>query len=243
MVRKKPIIDPEGFYIAFPFLVKDGEIFCEVQGGVMKAGIDQVPGSSNDWNTVQNFASIHNGKEQVVLSSQEIPLMQFGGINTGRYQEGAVPESTHIYGWPMNNYWVTNFNADQRGEFSFTYSITSGNDNGTQSASRFGWGKRIPMPGRVLPPGEGSDMADINSLLDINPENLLLINARPDKDPGSIILHLRETAGRTASLTMTGKVGKKIDLQEVNVIGDPIGRGQKMIEFKPWEVKFIRINM
>lgn len=55
------------------------------------------------------------------MGSQEIPLMQFGAINTGRYQAGAVPQSTNMYSWPMNNYWVTNFNADQMGEIQWSY--------------------------------------------------------------------------------------------------------------------------
>ena len=48
-------------------------------------------------------------ESQVVMGSPEIPLMQFGAINIGRYKAGAVPQSTNMYSWPMNNYWVTNF--------------------------------------------------------------------------------------------------------------------------------------
>lgn len=243
MVRKKSILDPESFYLAFPFHLENGQIYCEVQGGVMKAGIDQIPGSSTDWNTVQNFASIHNGSAQIVLSSQEIPLMQFGGINTGRYKKDALPESTHIYGWPMNNYWVTNFNADQRGEFSFTYSITSGKDMGTQSASRFGWGKRIPMPGRVLPPGKQSENPDINSILQIIPDNLLLISAQPSVNANIINLHLREIGGMAASLVIKDSSGKNFKIQETNVIGEAVGEENTQINFKPLEVKFIRIQL
>ncbi|MDX1285808.1 MAG: glycoside hydrolase family 38 C-terminal domain-containing protein, partial [Draconibacterium sp.] len=114
-IEKKTVVDPEGIYIAFPFLLNDGQLAFDVQGGEIRAGIDQIPGSANDWNTVQNYARLSNSKAQILLSSQEIPLMQFGNINTGRYKAGATPESTHIFGWPMNNYWVTNFNAEQHG--------------------------------------------------------------------------------------------------------------------------------
>ena len=62
------------------------------------------------------------------MVSPEIPLAQFGGINTGRYRAGAVPESNHVYAWPMNNYWTTNFNADQRGGHAWTYYLTSSAD-------------------------------------------------------------------------------------------------------------------
>ena len=112
-LRKKAITDPEAVYISFPFEVNQGKIFLDVPGGTIEAGVDQIPGSSNDWYTVQNFATARNSESQVVMGSPEIPLMQFGAINTGRYKAGAVPQSTNMYSWPMNNYWVTNFNADQ----------------------------------------------------------------------------------------------------------------------------------
>ena len=124
-IQKKLVTDPEGIYIAFPFLLDDGILSFDVQGGEIRAGIDQIPGSSNDWNVVQNYARIQSGKGQILLSSPEIPMMQFGAINTGRYKAGATPESTHIYGWPMNNYWTTNFNPEQHGGISWVYNISS----------------------------------------------------------------------------------------------------------------------
>jgi alpha-mannosidase len=110
-IDKKLETAPEGIYIAFPFAMDGGQLAFDVQGGEVRAGIDQIPGSSNDWNTVQNYARLYDKNGQVLLSSSEMPLMQFGAINTGRYKAGAKPERTHIFGWPMNNYWVTNFNA------------------------------------------------------------------------------------------------------------------------------------
>jgi hypothetical protein len=82
-IVKKSIIEPEGFYIAFPFDLKDGKHFTEVQGGVIETGKDQIKGSSNDWYTVQDFTSVRNTSSQIVIGSAEMPLMQFGAINTG----------------------------------------------------------------------------------------------------------------------------------------------------------------
>ena len=57
-IIKKSIITPESFYIAFPFNIKEGKHFTELQGGVIETGKDQIKGSSNDWYTVQDFTSI-----------------------------------------------------------------------------------------------------------------------------------------------------------------------------------------
>jgi alpha-mannosidase len=97
-IEKKMVTDPEGVYIAFPFKLENGQLAFDVQGGEIRAGVDQIPGSTNDWNTVQTYARLYNDKAQVVMTSTEIPLMQFGGINTGRFEAGA-DTGNHTYIW------------------------------------------------------------------------------------------------------------------------------------------------
>jgi hypothetical protein len=239
-VTKKSIISPESFYISFPFNIKDGKHFTEVQGGVIETGKDQIKGSSNDWYTVQDFTSVRNSVSQVVIGSAEMPLMQFGAINTGRYTAGAMPQSTNLFSWPMNNYWVTNFNADQRGGHSWTYYLTTSGDISNSFATKFGWGCRIPFLTRILP---GSGTGDNNwegSVVSEWPSNILLVSAEPARDGKSCIIHIRETDGKNASLNLlNGLTGSKINPEEVDVTGKPVSHPTK--EIGPLESKFYRI--
>ncbi|MCK7540522.1 MAG: hypothetical protein MZV63_61325 [Marinilabiliales bacterium] len=200
-IVKKSITDPESFYIAFPFAAENGRHFTEVAGGVIETGKDQIRGSSNDWYTVQNFTAVRNDEMQIVMGSNEMPLMQFGAINTGRYEAGALPQTPHVYSWPMNNYWVTNFNADQRGGHTWTYYLTSSADRGNDFATRFGWGARVPLLTRILPGGGSGDELREGSFITGWPSNVILISARPDDGTGkSLIIHLRETGGQETDI-------------------------------------------
>jgi len=240
-IEKKLVTDPEGIYIAFPFAIDDGQLAFDVQGGEVRPGIDQIKGSSNDWNTVQNYARLYNSDVQILLSSAEIPLMQFGGINTGRYDADAKPESTHIYGWPMNNYWTTNFNADQHGGIRWTYSISSLAENSITEATMFGWGNRTPFLTRVLPGGGSGDDLWQNSIISNWPEEVILISAITSEDGKSAIFHIRETGGKQKTFeiknTETGKIMKCF---EVDVTGTKIKDGT--IEILPFESKFFRVE-
>jgi len=185
----------------------------------MEAGKDQIPGSSNDWNTQQKYTVLRSKDAQIVLGSPEIPLVQFGGINTGRYRAGAKPASTHLYSWPMNNYWVTNFNPDQRGEHRWMYFLTSSGDTTGVFASRTGWESRIPMLTRVLPGGGTGDRLWEQSFLGNWPENVLLVNAQPYEN--SILIQVRETGGKTADLTgLTLGTGAALRIERVNGTGE-----------------------
>lgn len=242
-LRKKAVTDPEAVYISFPYQVENGKIHLDVPGGNIEAGVDQIKGSSNDWYTVQNFATARNEDLQVVMCSQEIPLMQFGAINTGRYEAGAVPQSTNMYSWPMNNYWVTNFNADQMGEMQWSYYINSSSDNSIAYATRFAWENRIPFLTRVLPAAQNAgdnDTMSSGSILKIMSDNLLLVNMTPVEGENAVMLQIREIAGKPAAFDVKSD---KISIQRVtacDVVGTPIENGD--LNFKPWENKFIKIN-
>jgi hypothetical protein len=240
-IQKKLVTDPEGIYIAFPFLLDGGVLSFDVQGGEIRAGIDQIPGSSNDWNVVQNYARIQNEKGQILLSSQEIPMMQFGAINTGRYKAGATPESTHIYGWPMNNYWTTNFNPEQHGGISWVYSISSSSKQSQTEATRFGWGNRVPFLARVFTGGGKGDQSWQKSIIQGWPVNVILVSSTPDKNGSSCILHIREIEGKNADLKSLKLANNRhLMIRQANVLGEEIVPGS--VQLKPFETKFIKLD-
>lgn len=242
-LRKKAEAEPEAVYVSFPYQIEGGRIFLDVPGGNIEAGIDQIPSSSNDWYTVQNFAAARSPGVQVVMGSPEIPLMQFGAINTGRYQSGAVPQTTNMYSWPMNNYWTTNFNADQTGGLQWSYFITSSADTTAGFATRFAWENRIPFLTRVLQAGgrEGKAAPSCGTFLTLRPDNLLLVNMSPVEGEHAVMLHLRETDGRSAVFAVTSDCVKIRKATVCDVTGKPIDEKGKA-EFRPWESKFIKLS-
>jgi len=242
LLRKKQVMTPEGVYVSFPFELPDGKIFYDVPGGTVQAGIDQIPGSSNDWNNAQNFATVRNADGQILMGSQEVSLVQLGGFNCGRFRENALPETGNIYSWPMNNHWNTNFNADQHGEFEWTYFLTSSTDSSVEFATRFAWGARIPMPTRVLQAGKtGAKGATCGSILEIKPDHVLLVNMRPVENEKAVLLQIREIGGKPTIFEATSPVLGNLIHEPCDANGNRIGQAEQ-ITLKPWETKFIKLK-
>ena len=238
--RKSREQKAEACYVAFPFHLANSKIIYEAQGGLVRPGVNQLPGSSSDWHTVQNFAAIRNPKNQIVLSSPEIPLVQLGEINLGKWQYKAHVEKPHIYSWPMNNYWFTNFRAYQEGEFEWRYFITSSGDTSNKAATQFGHGSCTPLVSRVFPAGENKKQKELFSTLNIENSHILLVNARPVKN--GIILHLRETEGKAADLVFQNLIlNRKKSIYKVNVLGEELSGKLGSLLFKPYEVNFIKV--
>lgn len=242
-LKKKQVVEPEAVYVSFPFELNQGKIFFDVPGGTIEAGVDQIPGSVNDWNNVQNFAAVRNVSEQIILGSKEIPLMQFGNINLGRFKAGATPETNHIFTWPMNNYWVTNFNADQHGEFEWSYFLTSSSDPSIEHATQFAWGNRIPLSNRVIPAGVSNNNQPMtNSILSVQPSGALLVNMSPVEGENAVILQLREIAGKESPLAISSAYNKTLQVKECSPLGEELPT-TGTIKIKAWENKFVKVKL
>jgi hypothetical protein len=241
-IVKKSIVEPESFYIAFPFRVENGKHYTEVQGGVIETGKDQIPGSACDWYTIQNFSSVRNNRMQIVFGSPEMPLAQFGDINTGRYKAGAMPQSTYAFSWPMNNYWVTNFNADQRGGHTWSYYLTSTSDTGNGFASRFGTGCRTPLLSRVLPGGGNAKSTGEGQYISGWPANVLLISIKPLENQNNLLIHLRETEGKNTELVLFNNLnGKKLRIENADVNGNVLNNEKTTTE--AWSSAFYIVHL
>ncbi len=244
---KLPVTSPEGVFIAFPFKMKDNDkLSFDVQGGIVSPGINQLEGTSADWNVVQNFASVKNDEAQILYSSNDVPLVQFGDINTGRFYYKHQPENPHIYSWVLNNYWTTNFKASQEGEMKWKYYLTSTSNLSNSFATRFGWSSRVPMLTRVIPPDNSENTINTvsRSLLDFELPNLLLVSARPLPSGDGVILHLRETEGDHAILDVPRLLDQTGASQatEVNVLGEEIKQLTKPTLIEHFETKFILLK-
>jgi len=242
-MRKLPVAEPEAVYVAFPFRWPDGKILYEAQGGCVEPGRDQLAGSSSDWHTVQNFVTVHSPRGQIVWAPVQAPLVQFGDLNPGKWQRVAEVKQPHLYSWVMNNYWFTNFRATQKGEFRWSYHLTTSGRTDRSPAVRFGWGTRVPLVARVLPPGGNGPGKPSDSLLQCDVRNLLLVESRPAHHGQGVILHWREVDGKPATLDLARQpfAERIAAIDEVNVLEETLQHGVSSIRFAPFEVKFVRV--
>lgn len=243
---KLGVSSPEGVYVSFPFELNKAQLAYEAQGGVVYPGKNQLAGTSADWNTIQNFASVRNDNSQIVFVSNEIPLVHFSNLNIGRFYYRLKPKTNHIYSWVLNNYWVTNFKAKQEGELRWKYAITSSSDNSDMFASKFGWGERMPIFSRVILPRKGVQDQKLvsRSLINIDVPNLLLVTTNLSLDGKGIILHLREIEGDHAILDIRRILEETgaSSAEEVNVLEESMSILTTPLLIEHFETKFIKLN-
>ncbi len=241
---KRQVYQPEAVYVAFPFESSDSHIAFEVQGGTVVPGKGQLPGTASDWDGVQNYATVRGKSGQIVFVSPEAPLMQFGGINTGKWQEVDHVRKPYIYSYVLNNYWDTNFRAAQEGGLNWKYDITSTSDTSMQFATNFGWGSRVPLTATLRPGGGRGEKLKSGSVLDFGKNSLLLVFARPAWDGNGVILCLREIEGKTESIDATSLVKYRpaTRVLEVNSLEEDPREVKGQISFSPYQERFLMLR-
>ncbi|MGQ9605631.1 MAG: polysaccharide lyase family protein [Thermogutta sp.] len=127
---KEKIRTPEGVHIAFPFQVPEAVLRLDTAWAVVRPEIDQLPGACKNYYTVQRWADLSNDQFGVTWVTVHAPLVEIGAIRTdvpkpfdpSGWLEAIEPSGT-IFSYVMNNYWETNYKADQEGPTPFVYVV------------------------------------------------------------------------------------------------------------------------
>lgn len=244
--KRLPEVVPSSYYVSFPFGVSNAKLAVDVPGGLMFSGENQIPGSASTWNTMQNFFMAENDTIQVVVSSDEIPLVMLGNlIGENAFNRGKKYEVPHAFSWVMNNYWYTNFKATQEGELKWKYTMTSFPKDNYTDAYKFSWSNRVPLYARIMPASNRSQKNARNvSLLKLNNEKLLTTSCVPfDKFEPSLLLNIREVNGDNELISFKGRDGELIEFYVVNVLGEKKTGLMSSYKMNPYENVFVRINL
>ena len=190
---KSEVREKESVHFGFPLTVPGGITRIDNAFGVIRPDSDQLPGSCRDFFCAGHWVDVSNDTAGVTLAVPDAPLIETGSMTDETQNRGGVRSwreradgGGRIYSYVMNNYWHTNYRADQEGEAVFRYALIPHGKFDPAAAERSGVAVSrplIPLPGderRV--PGR--------SLLTIEPPGVIATSFKPASDGRGWILHL-----------------------------------------------------
>ena len=125
VVTKLQTAEPNALYLPLPTALQSGwDVDYETGGAMVKLDDEQLPYASRHYITTQRFIRIADGAHEVTVACPDAPLWQIGGFTFGRFgdPDGRVTrENPTLLAWLTNNYWSTNFQADQAGVMRFRF--------------------------------------------------------------------------------------------------------------------------
>ena len=244
---KSKVRDKESVHIAFPFKIADGAVRLDLGWGTIRPDADQIAGSCRDFFCVQNSADISGPRGGVTWVSLDAPLVEVGamtdespGDKNLRAWRASVGPSQTLYSYALNNYWHTNYKADQAGPIPLRYSIRLHGAYDPDEAAKFGLERSRPLVAAAAGPsaaaGPGTRAA--KPLFGLATDGLIATSLRPSLDGRGWILRLYNPSDRAREgrLAAGGAVSRS-DAEESR--GEPV---TGPIRLAPFEIATLRID-
>jgi len=190
----------ESTYLTFPLRLAPWQAWYDVAGQAVAVDDEQLPGTVRDYATVGTWLAVADAGLCVTLACPDAPMVQIGGFHFGRTLS-KVPRHANclLLGWPLNNYWDTNFPASQPGFKRFRYELTSAPSFDAAAAMRFGLAAATPVE---YHPVLRRAAFTAGALLDKDNPDVLLTALRPTRDRAGWLLHLSNPTGTPQSVRL-----------------------------------------
>lgn len=235
-VDKLPVRDKEGVHIAFPFAVPQGQFRYDVADSIVRPETDQLTGSCKNFFSVQSWVDISNSDYGVTWSTPNAPLIEIGTITAEQPWMKTIRPSSTLYSYVMNNYWHTNYKADQEGPSTFTFSIAPHAAFNGAAAARFGTERREPLIAAAAastPPQQ--------SLLHLSSPDVLVSSLKPLADGQRWLAYLYNPTDKAQKLAVLWNNGSPASIHSTDAAGK-VDNASRDLEIAAFGSIYVRID-
>lgn len=234
---KQAIRTKESVHFGFEFNVPKGQIRLDTPWAMVRPEIDQIAGACKNWFTVQHWVDVSNGSAGVTLATPDAPLVEIGGITAELPAIAHVAPTQTLYSYVMNNYWHTNYKADQSGLTIFRYVLQPHGKFDAAAAARFSADVARPL---IVAPAAGADPAP--ALLRITPTGVIATSLLADAGGKVILLRLFGASGKLsrATLKWRGTAPKAVYISDL--AGRRVRRVTGAVPVPAWGLVSLRIE-
>ena len=186
MVDKEYITTAEAVYIMFPLELTNPHFHLDLNGVPLEPEVEQLPGSCRDWYGIGRWAEVNDGEVSVTLVPLDSPLIQVGGITSGRWAAHLDAHEATLVSWALHNHWDTNFKASQGEAILLRYRLTSRRGYDPAVSSRFAIETTVP-PLIVRVPGAA--LGKRGQFRSVSPEGVAEVQLKRAADQRGLIVH------------------------------------------------------
>ncbi|MFN8652072.1 MAG: glycoside hydrolase family 38 C-terminal domain-containing protein [Gemmatimonadales bacterium] len=153
---KAGVREKEAVHLAFPLAVPGGVVRMEQGLAVVRPDADQADGANRNLFPVQRWLDASNPAFGVSILTPDLPLWELNGLTAEAFRQPdgreewlthALP-GTELVAYAMNNYWHTNFKADQPGPVTFRVTVVP--HGPWDAAAVTHWGRDASEPPVVI---------------------------------------------------------------------------------------------
>ncbi|MCR4395563.1 MAG: hypothetical protein NUW07_02370 [Candidatus Saccharicenans sp.] len=246
---KLKVREKEGVHLAFPFRLPQAEVRLDLGWATANPFFEEIPGACLDFFSVQKAVSLSRPEVSLTWVTPDVPLVEIGDLTDER-RAGGFPRvwkkellpSTTLISYALNNYWHTNYKADQEGEIELRYTLFL-NLNPEPALLKL-QALRACQPLAVFP--VEASRIPLEPFLKVEPERVVVtrLKAAPGATPGkpSWIIRLYNPSGQPEQVSWKGllSLGRKIYLS--NLKEEKLAPVSLPLTLLPWSTVTLRLE-
>lgn len=235
---KLAVREKESVHFAFPFRVPGGQMRYDVADAIVRAPQDQLAGACKNFFSAVSWTDVSNTDYGVTLALPDAPLIEMGSITAEQPWLRAIQPSPLLFSYAMNNYWHTNYKADQEGPESFSYAIQPHAAFSPAAAVRFGRERREPLV--VMPADESQPPAQ--SLFQISPNALTVSSVKPIAEGDGWLVYLYNPSGSDQAVTLRFDRDVRVAVRRSDAFGKVVDGVTRPIPIAAFGSIYVRVD-
>ena len=240
LIDKEKVRTKEGVHLAFPFNVPGGVVRMDIPWAVARPETDQLAGSCKNWFTVQRWVDVSNDDFGVALATIDAPLVEVGSITAEAPWIKKLEASQTLFSYVMNNYWHTNYKAEQEGPALFRYVLRP--HRGAFSAVdsyRFG----VESNQRLCETLTSQDApAGVRPRLRVAPEGVMVTCLKPAEDKKGMIIRLFGGGGKDVEASLVFGGPQPAGLWISNLTEERVEKAGGTVKVPAWGIVTLRAD-
>ncbi|MGL1891442.1 MAG: hypothetical protein OCD02_07415 [Spirochaetaceae bacterium] len=197
----------EGLHFEFPFNLPNGRVKYDTTWGSAVVDKDQLKGANRNFITATRWFDISDSETGVSCALLDAPMFKSGSlINDPRrfgnpVRSGWIEETKYngtIYSYVMNNYWQTNYKADQEGKTLFRYVFRPHGKYSEEETYRFAMEEAQPL----IVTSKGINTR--SSLITLSDNRIITTSIKPEGD--NLVIRLFNISEEEVETNITSKI-------------------------------------
>jgi len=224
---KLPVREKESAHLAFPFALGDATVRIDLGEALLEPGRNQLPGSCLEHASAHSAADVSGRDLGVSLATLDAPLLEIGALTderllgrTGRSWRATVAPGSTLYAYLLNNYWHTNYKADQEGPLSFRFAVRPHGPFDPVALRRFSAEQEQPLLAFAADPAAPPLAAPFV----VAPASVVVAALRPVDSGRALLVRLYNASPEPAAATLTPAAADAVlsHSDETGAAGEPV---------------------